>query len=440
MNMLYWLRAAFLILCTSVVYSASLKDLFELAAQKSPYWKSQEYACESSRLNPDVSIGSLFPSINATGSQSSGISFHGAYTHPSSGSILSSDQISFQQTQVNLQVSIPLYTPVNFYRYYSSKESKEIAEYQYQLFIENFTQELASRYFQVLKNKKNLKLSEKKLEMHQSLYKDILARFDVGLVAKTDLDEANSALAQAKSILIQAQLGLSQSQMALETFIGSPINQLQDLESSLMVPKPQLKTQENTHASVLIAQHQVAYQKYLLKSIQSGLLPVLNAYSAYTVSPISQAISNGYHSISGGVSLSWAPPAGASSFSQINQQSYMVQSSQSAYQQALLDFENNKDLAFKQAKSLFRQIKAQKESLYSARVYLEAAEASFDAGQRTTSDVLEAVQAVISQEYQLYQAFYEYFQACLKLDLLSGVPVLEALSTLDRWTEGALAN
>ncbi len=429
------MRALFSCLCffmASGTYAHSLLEVYGLSKETSMSWKAQCFENDKNQLAGEVALGALLPSMAMQASQTSGISYYGADPIHQ----ISADSLPFEQTTLSLRLNIPLYTPASYKAYEVAYITEKMSVADYTLFQNTYAIELVSRYFDVLKKDKSLNLSHQYTIMREKFYQDVQERYKVGLVALTDLREAQSALDQAQSSQIQAAFALSRAQAALKTIVSMDLSTLNDLTWEQEVLLPERTIEQGMYPSLIKARLTSTYYQKQMEMYQATLLPTLSGFSAYSQSPISQSFSHSVNSISAGLTLSWSPPGGMSTMAQVEQMSFLLQASQAQYKQAVLDHETQRELYAQQSYSLSQQIYAQRETVLSSSVYLDAAQASFDAGQRTTTDVLEAQQFLIQQQDVLYGLMYEALALHLRLGLENSYDIKLLLGDLDSLLKG----
>jgi outer membrane protein len=78
-------------------------------------------------------------------------------------------------------------------------------------------------------------------------------------------------------------------------------------------------------------------------------------------------------------------------------------------------------------------VQANKQAYESARLALQATEAGFDVGTRTTIDVLNARKALLSAEVQYEQSRYQYMTQLIALKQVSGDLVRADLELINSW-------
>ncbi len=408
-------------------YAESLSEVFSLAKESSMSWRSRSLENSNQQLAGEVSMSGILPSLALQASQTSGVSYYGS--NPLYG--ITANSLPFAQSALSMKLNVPLYTPASECSVEAAYISEKISTADYALFQNNFVLELAKRYFDVLKKDKSLLLANRTLVKRERFCDDVFQRYEVGLVAMTDLKEARAGLDQAKSSQIQAGFNLASAQMNLKTIAGIAFTSLRDLTWQTELHLPIRPLEQAVHPSLTKAMLTTDYYKKQIEVYKSTLHPTLSGFSSYSVTPISDSISHSVHSISAGLALSWSPPGGMGTSAQIEQISYSFAAAQAQYHQTALEHASQRELYAQQSFSLTRQIQAQRETVISALSYLDAVEASFDAGQRTTSEVLDAQQVVMEQQELLYVLIYDSLLMHLKLGLENSYDMEMLLGEID---------
>ena len=81
------------------------------------------------------------------------------------------------------------------------------------------------------------------------------------------------------------------------------------------------------------------------------------------------------------------------------------------------------------------RVKALKQALASAETALQATEAGFDVGTRTTVDVLDARRQVFLADVNYARSRYDYIVNILKLKQAAGSLSIEDLKEINGWLE-----
>lgn len=424
--MSYYLLAA---LCFSVS-ALSLSETVEQALEQSPNWQQQTYQYEGQVLNANIARGSLFPSVSTTLQQTSGTYFN---ARDNTGAPIAHS--SFNQAQVNLQLNVPIYRPAAYAFYEAAAHQAQADTFSYQLQQERFITDILSRYFSVLLQAKNVTLSERFLERRKQLYEDTKDKYEVGLVALSDLKAAEAFRDQAVARKIQANFLLTTAQEQLRNILGDAPENLYDAALDVNFTYPEHFVPQKTHYTLQVVEELSQKANYEVAASKASLYPELTASSTYSKQPFTQT--NGRQSISqinAGITLSWTPIQSAI-YPAIQKARYGEQAAKSAQLQAARDYATATFLAQQRLKTSIAQLAAERESLDSNKIYLATVEASYDAGQATITDVLHAQEGVTEQEMRVYQEIYDCLMEYFSLGLLLSYPPQDLLNTLDLMLE-----
>jgi len=425
-----WIASVLCCVALNHCAASSLQNVFDMAQDHSMSWRAKALETHSQQLTGDIALGALLPKVGIQASQSSGLSYYDPYFIDSA--LQAGDSIPFAQSALSMQLTVPFYAPAAVKSYQSATIAEKITTYDYEIFQNTYILELTTRYFDILKKNKSLHFSNQQIIMREKFYKDITERYEVGLVALTDLSEAAAALDQAKAAHIQAVFSLERAQSTLTTLLSTPLDCLNDLSWQDNIVLPPRKTLQGPHPAILKAQSMVDYSRTQTEMYQSHLLPTISGSSSYNFAPLNSSVAHSLNSVNAGISLSWSPPSGMSSMAQITQSQYLFEASQAQYAQASIEHSTQLELYAQQFYSMTRQIQAQRTTVLSANTYLEAVLASFEAGQRTTTDVLEAQQFLLQQQEQLYGLMYDSLVLHLQLGLENHYPIKELIADIDR--------
>lgn len=420
----------FLGLISGALSALSLSGTVEKALTQSPSWQQQHYQYQGQLLNPSVTMGALLPSISTYAQQVSGGNYNQRLLDGEN--VVLQEPQSFHQTQVGVELKIPLYRPAQLALYQAATHQSLADNFSYQLQKEQFISHVIAHYFNVLLQAKNLVLSDRFLERRNQLYDDTRDKFEVGLVALSDLKAAEAFRDQAIARKIQARFLLTTAQEQLSNILCEEPQTLQDASLELDFIYPQHLTVQKTHYSLQFAQELVDKADSEFKSSKASLLPEVYASSNYAHQPLNSAGAGGYSQTSASLLVSWTPIQGAL-VPRMQQARYGQQAAKSARFQAARDYATKSFLAQQRLKTSIAQLAAERESLNSNKIYLATVEASYDAGQATITDVLHAQEAVTEQEMRVYQEIYDCLKEYFDLGLLLSYPYDDLLSTIDSY-------
>ena len=186
-------------------------------------------------------------------------------------------------------------------------------------------------------------------------------------------------------------------------------NELKDIDLTKPLKiKPNVE-KKGEYKNILRQESLLKATNYDYESAKAGLIPQISAFANYQYLPSTLAAPQASNLFVGGLSLSWTPFDGGATLTNIEQSRYNKQSQFAALKQATLEVNTQASMLIEQLKASEYQIDALFQSVESAQIFLDAVIASYDAGQKTLTDVLDAQKNLLSQEQELYKISYDTF-------------------------------
>lgn len=418
-----YFRLTTLILCIAQpLWAMSLSQTVETALTQSPEWAEQSYNYQAKSLNPGIVMGAMLPGLTANIEQDGGVAYLSSNAQ---------EPASFNQTQVVMQLNVPIYRPERLAEYGSACYQYDIDQLIYQSAKESFISDVVKRYFEVLLKAKNHALSEQFLDVRSKFYDDTQEKYHVGLVSLSDLKGAEASRDQAVARTIQAQYDLCAAQEQLLNILPNTPKKLKDADLSMHFKYPEHLSIQKPHYSLKIADKSVELADSLLKRTQSALYPEVVSSTTYSHQPFNQNSNISASQVRSSLTVSWTPVQGGTLLAGIQQSRYQQQAAKSAQLQAIRDYATQNSLAQRKLRTFIAQLSAQKESLNSSKVYLSTVEASYDAGQSTITDVIDAQESVTEQEILVFQSIYNCLKQYFTVGLLLSYPPEDLIESID---------
>ncbi|HSG63750.1 MAG TPA: TolC family outer membrane protein [Gammaproteobacteria bacterium] len=339
------------------------------------------------------------------------------------------------------------------------------AEADYQVARQDLLVRVATTYFLVLAAEDTLAAEQAAREAIGRQLEQAQRRFEVGLIAITDVQEAQAAYDLAVATEIEAQQALARSQEFLREIIGEYV---QDLAA----PADEIPLVSPLPASVEAWVDQALQQNLLLVteriseeiardniSIQrSSRMPSVSLSGSYsgtssdtvrfnnlvnnppclqdlpcppTRTP-STSDSEGY-----AVSLNLRVPiyTGGFNASRIQQAVYEHRSSIEALERTARETERQTRDAYLSVLSEISRVRALAQAVESSRTALRATEAGFEVGTRTTVDVLVSQNNLRRAETTYARSRYDYILNVLRLKLAAGTLSADDLEQVNGWLQ-----
>lgn len=314
-----------------------------------------------------------------------------------------------------------------------------IQDVSYQTAQQKLILDTATAYFNVLNAIDTLSYIE---AQKQSIYRQLdqtTQRFNVGLVAITDVQNARAQYDSVLANEVTARNALDNNVEILRQVTGNYYPNLASLNvDRFSTQKPQpvnalLKEAENRNLSLLSARLSQDLARETIRSAESGHLPTLDLTASTGLSNSkyggrrANQTSSTSDNISGAnqVGLSFSLPlySGGSVTSQVKQAqySYVAASEQleSAHRSAIQTVRSS----FNNVNASISSIEAYRQAVVSAQSSLDAMEAGYQVGTRTIVDVLDATSTLYNAKQQLADARYSY--------MINELNIKSALGTLN---------
>ncbi len=329
------------------------------------------------------------------------------------------------------------------------------AEVDYKAAQQDLLSRVAQRYFDVLAAEDTLKAAQANLEAFARQLDQANKRFEVGLIAITDVQEARAARDQASADLIAAKRSLSTAQQYLREITGgSTVDTLAEPKDDMPLQAPAPADEEqwvsaalDQNLSVLSARLATDIAREDIDAARSGHLPSIDLYAQRTGSkdrgdqvsrrgdtPGSTSPADGDTTIdSVGVQVTFPIYSGGAVSSEVRQRVYQHRAARERSERVARDTERETRDAYLSVISEISRVQALKQALESSQTALQATEAGFEVGTRTTVDVLDARRRLFEAQTNYYRSRYDYIINVLRLKLAAGSLSVDDLQEVNGW-------
>ncbi|RRQ21607.1 TolC family outer membrane protein [Thiohalobacter thiocyanaticus] len=301
---------------------------------------------------------------------------------------------------------------------------------------------LAEGYFNVLAAQDNLSFARAELEAIGRQLEQARERFEVGLIAITDVHEAQARYDLATSQEIVAENELDSAREALYEITGElnePVNPLND-RMQLLYPEPRdtatwVDRALDNNLNLVALQAAVEAARQEVKRQRAGHYPTLDASAALTRRDQNFGGIAGVkrHDASIGLELNIPLFQGGAVNSLTREAHYRFIESQEQFDQVRRQTQRQTRDAYRGVASGIAQVRALEQALVSTETALEAAETGFEVGTRTIVDVLDAQRERFRAQRDLARARYDYLLSTLRLKQAAGSLGVDDLQAINTW-------
>ncbi|OQW86441.1 MAG: hypothetical protein BWK78_10070 [Thiotrichaceae bacterium IS1] len=304
-------------------------------------------------------------------------------------------------------------------------------------------EQISSRYFAVLSGNDNLKLARGAKEAFQRQLDQAKQRFNVGLIAITDVQEAQAAYDLAVADEISAQNQLDNTKEALRELTGIYHEALAALseEAPLLGPEPAeigawTKAALTQNPQLLAARYEVETARQEIERQRATQLPTVDLVGRHSYDKVlrgDESPGNMETSNSVGVQLNYLLYEGGAIRSRIREAQQRYTQTLDQVEQMRRSVQRQTHAAFLNLWSSISRIKALKQALFSTKTALEAVKTGFEVGTRTTVDVLNAERDLLKAQRDYSTSRYDYVLATIRLKQAVGSLNEKDLEDLEDW-------
>jgi outer membrane protein len=438
-----------------------LLETYELALQNDPAIREAEANFLATSEVKARARSSLLPSLTLGGSTSDNTSknpdppldfFTG---EPST--IFSSTESESESTGFNFGVSQTLFDWSAFLALKRADKTIAQAETVLATARQDLLFRVASAYFSVLGAEDGLAAELAARDaIEQQLY-ETQRRFDVGLIAVTDVQEAQAGFDRAVASVIAAERVVASSREALREIIDLYSEQLRSpiAELPLLTPDPNdveawVEIAQGQNLALIASRIAVDMADDDISISRSSRFPTLrlsasSSESEFTSTQTTNLFAGGAivtdptssQREGSGVSLSLSVPIynGGSNRSAIRQSVFRRRAATEALERTTRQVIRMTRDAYLAVISDISRVQALAQAVESSRAALRATEAGFDVGQRTSADIVRAQNAVTLSETAYSVARYDYLIDVLRLKQATGDLSVADLADIDAWLE-----
>jgi outer membrane protein len=424
-------------------HGAGLMEIYDLAVGNDPQFKAAQANLEAAREALPQSTANFLPSLdaNASHSQSSNsgksrvlnpvTSTYGYYPYSTDSS----------NNNYSLSLTQPIYHHESYVQRATAKSAVAQAEAVFKSAQEGLVLDVANAYLGVLAAKDNLDFAIAEKQSNARQLDQTKQRFDVGLVAVTDVNESQAAYDISVAQQIAAQNELDNAKEALREITGSYPDKLEVVNDDipLLPPDPDnledwIKKAMDQNTELLAATQATEQARENVSAQKSGYYPTLDLnVSKYKSDTTISSTTTNSDSTTATLQLNMNLFAGGGTKSRVYQARQYLRASEQNLEQVRRKIQRQIRNAYHGITSGISRVKALKQAVISSQSALRAAEAGYEVGTRTTVDVLAARSNLFLAERNYAQSRYSYIVDRLTLNQVAGSLDAANLKEITKW-------
>ena len=310
------------------------------------------------------------------------------------------------------------------------------AEADYHAAQQDLILRTSEAYFNVLAAQDTLEAAQAAHDAIARQLEQSEKRFEVGLIAVTDVQEAKAAFDSATAALIQAKRNLATAQEQLRELTGETFDELSRPGADMPLTGP---SPANAEAWVQLAMDQNArlissrlaadITRHDISSERGGHFPGIDLVVSRSSSDIvSDLVTGGISTPNNSdskdttVSLQLTVPlySGGATSSRVRQSQYLHQAARERLERTARQTERETRDAYLGVNSEVARVQSLRQAVESANTALQATEAGYEVGTRTSVDVLDARRRLFEAQTNYARSRYDYLLNVLRLRLAAG--------------------
>jgi outer membrane protein len=442
--------------------AATAKDLigvFEDAVHNDPVIRQADANRLAARESKPQALAALLPQLNGTAGitrdHSSGFESQIFEVAGSSGSpqlvvARTADQIdnTIQQWSLNLRQNV--FSWSNWMALKAASHEVAQAEANYAAAEQQLILRVSQAYFAVLTAIDTLDADQTSLEAIARQLDQANKRFEVGLIAITDVEDAKAARDSAASTVITAKRTLATSEDQLQEITGQKYDSLAKPGDNMPLNNPDPADQSRwvnisleQNLSLISSRLSADIARENVRVAFGGHLPTLDLVAGrswnYTSSDQifdGQPFSNVDSKVNDRqIGLQFTLPIYSGGFTQskVRQAQYQWIAAKEGVVQSSRATERQARDAYLGVITGIARVQALRQAVESNRTSLKATEAGYEVGTRTSVDVLNARRLLVQAETDYATARYDYIVSVLQLRLAAGNLDRTQLADLNNW-------
>lgn len=433
-----FLFGLYLFCSPGLVFSGGLLEIYQLAAKNDPQLMAANASLLAVREEKPQSIAQLLPTISASGDRTENKqdirSVGQTFVPPT--------KESFDSHGYSLNLTQPVFRYDLFVGLGQANSRIAQAEADYRVAQQDLIVRVAERYFDELASIDNLEFARAEKQAVARQLDQAKQRFDVGLIAITDVHEAQAAYDLTVAQEIVAENLLANSREALQEFTGPYQENLQIVSRDipLITPEPVdinkwAATAEQNNVQIKSAYQAAEVARKEVQKQRAGHFPTLDIVASKSNAKSNAQFGTIADRESIGLELNVPIFQGGLINSRTRQAQYR-------YEEAKHTLEQQKRAVNRQTRDAYlgviagiSRVKALKQAVLSNQKALDATNAGFEVGTRTIVDVLLGQRELFRAKQNYARSRYDYILNTLRLKQASGTLTVADIESINRWLE-----
>jgi outer membrane protein len=435
------LGIATLLMAAAPAFSADLLSVYDQALVNDPQIREAEATRRATHEAKPQALGALLPQASGSAGKSRQWSDVDGSTalfpgDPNPRPSNSSNITSTKQWALNIRQNV--FSWANWVNLRIANHEVAQSEADYLVALQGLAQRVAQQYFAVLQAQDTLAAQEASREAIIRQLEQQERRFDVGLIAITDVQEARAERDNAAAQVIAAKRALASAEEQLRATIGEKPASLKEPGEDMPLQSPAPAQEEDwvrismeQNASLISSRLAADIARDQVGSAFSGHLPTIDLVAGRNHSdsdtnstPLGSPAPIGSSTNLYGkqLSLQISVPlfSGGVTQSRVRESQYRWIAAKERLERTSRTTERTARDAFQGVNSEIARVQALKQAVQSSQTALSATEAGYEVGTRTSVEVLNQRRLLVQAQTNYSAAKYSYLNNVIQLRLAAG--------------------
>lgn len=430
------------LLCLAPLASAETLDLLgalRLADQHDPNLAAVRANQKAAELGTDISRAALLPRLVASGSIG-----ENTLQQDTTG------RTEYDSTQWTAKLSQPLFRWDAWHQHQAAQAQRSQADASAADQTQSLFLAIAEAYFNVLRADDNLALAQAQEAALNRQREQADARFQVGLIARSDVIEAEAQRDSATALRLSAEIALASARETLNAALGRDVGTLARLRQSLPIEPPVpdniddwANMARERNPGLIAARYNTSAAAAARQAQRGGYLPQIDVFASYsdrdngTSSNPSVNFNSGSTEVIG-IEAQWELFASGKTYAGVKQAGFLAEAARKQAEALEHQIVNSARTGFLTVKTDSARLLARQRALKSAELAHEAVQAGYSVGTRNIVDVLLSETNLYSARRDYANVRYDYVINSLRLQAVAGMLSEASVSRINEWlTEAA---
>jgi outer membrane protein len=449
------LLAGLALLLAPAAHADDLLQVYERATTNDPQIREADALRKASRESKPQALAALLPQVSGSAAKAkTETEAESSFNQIIGGQnvrVDDSNETDSDSTRWSVDLRQSVFSWADWVALKRADKQVAQAEADYQVAQQDLALRTAQRYFDVLAAQDNVAAQAAALEAISRQLEQAEKRFEVGLIAITDVQEAKAARDNGAAAVIAAKRQLASAEEFLRELIGDKPAQLAKPADSMPLASPDpaeetkwVELSMNQNIALTSSRLAADIARDNVRSAFGGHLPSLDLVASRsnfdsdgdrTVVGATSAVGQEQDQTQYSLQLSVPLFSGGLTQSRVRESEFRWQAARERLERTSRQTERLARDAYLGVLSGISRVQALRQALESSRTALKATEAGYEVGTRTAVDVLESRRRLAQAETDYSRSRYDYILNVLQLRLAAGTLDRKALEEVNSWLE-----